>query len=161
MQLKQLYGPKKNAMKIAAFMSGTGSNLRRILELQKKLESSGNKLFEVAMIFTDTADESKCNARKIAGEYGIGFYCSDIRNYYSSRGHKDRKDIEARKEYDKETAGLLKKHNVDVVALCGYMSIVSGEICDNFLTVNVHPADLTETAGGFTRAAWEQNALRK
>jgi len=131
--MKQLFKPG-GKMKVAAFMSGTGSNLRKILEAQ------GN--YEVVMIFSDTADESKCNAKKIAEEYNISYYCNDIREYYSSRGYDDRKNMDVRKEYDKETVKLLEKHKVDVVALCGYMSVVSGEICDNFLTLNVHPADL-------------------
>ena len=33
-------------------------------------------------------------------------------------------------------------HRVDVVALCGYMSIVTKPVIENFLTLNVHPADL-------------------
>ena len=134
MTLKQLYKPGNDKMKVAAFMSGAGSNLRRILEAQ------GN--FEVVMIFSDTADESKCNAKKIAEEFGISYYCNDIREYYGSRGYSDRKDMNIRREYDKETAKLLEKHKVDVVVLCGYMSVVSGKICDRYMTLNVHPADL-------------------
>ncbi|MAG15961.1 5-formyltetrahydrofolate cyclo-ligase [Candidatus Woesearchaeota archaeon] len=130
MQLKQLYKPRNDKMRLAAFMSGTGSNLRKILE------KKGN--FEVVMIFTDN---EKSNAKKIADENKISYYCNDIREYYQSKG-KDRKDMNVRKEYDKETAELLKKHNVDVVVLCGYMSVVTEEICDNYLTLNIHPADL-------------------
>jgi len=132
MTLKQLYKPEK-VMRVAAFMSGTGTNLRKILE------TKGN--FEVAMIFTDNADE-RCNAKKIAFEFGIDYYCNDISKYYSSRGYDDRKNMDVRKEYDRETVKLLEKHAVDVVVLCGYMSLVTEEICNKFLTVNVHPADL-------------------
>ena len=31
---------------------------------------------------------------------------------------------------------------IDVVALCGYSSIITGEIADNFVTINIHPANL-------------------
>ncbi|MBI2664522.1 phosphoribosylamine--glycine ligase [Candidatus Woesearchaeota archaeon] len=132
--IKQLYKPKAELMKVAAFMSGRGSTLQRILQQQ-------DKAYEVAMIFSDTADESKCNARKIAEEYGIPYYCNDIREYYGRR-NADRSDMAVRKEYDKETLQLLKKHNIDAVALCGYLSIVTAEIYGNYLTLNVHPADL-------------------
>jgi len=129
--LKQLYKPTENAMRVAAFMSGTGTNLKKILE------TKGN--FDVVMVFSDNPHS---NARRIAGENGVAYYCSDIREFYKSRGHADRKDMELRKEYDRQTVQLLQKHNIDVVALCGYMSVVSGEICDKYLTINVHPADL-------------------
>lgn len=138
MTMRQLYTPKKGAMRVAAFMSGTGSNLRKIIELQNEMK---NAPFEVALIFSDTKDAARCNAAKIAKEHGIEYACSDIKEFYAKKG-AERKDLEARKEYDHETAQLLKKHRIDVVALCGYMSILTGEVCDKFLTVNIHPADL-------------------
>lgn len=141
-QLKQFYIAKSEPVRIAAFMSGTGSNLRKILQLQQQLQQQGKNLFKVVMIFTDTADEKVCNARRIAEDYKIAYYCNDIREYYRKRGLSDRKDMKIREEYDAETAKLLKMHKVDVVALCGYMSIVTRPVIGNFLTINVHPADL-------------------
>ncbi len=135
MTLKQLFKPK-GKMRIAAFMSGTGSNLRRILENQK--ESN----YDVVMIFSDNGDEKTCNGRKIATEYKIPYYVNDIRDYYANKGHTDRKDMDVRKQYDRETVRLLKRHDAQIVALCGYMSLMTKEVCDSYLTINVHPADL-------------------
>lgn len=140
--MKQLYEPKSKPMRVAALMSGTGSNLRRILELQEKLRQEGKELFEIVMIFSDTADEEACNARKIAEEYKIPYYCSDITEYYRKKGRSDRKDMKIREEYDSETAKLLRMNRIDAVALCGYRSIITKPVIANFLTVNVHPADL-------------------
>ncbi len=137
-KLTLLYAPKSEPMKVAAFMSGTGSIVRKILEFQK----NNPLLFKAAMIFADTADETVCNARKIAEEYKVAYYCTDIKEYYRKRGSSDRRDMKIRQEYDSETAKLLKMHKVDVVALCGYMSIVTKPVIGNFVTVNVHPADL-------------------
>lgn len=123
-------------MRIAAFMSGTGSNLRKILQ-----EEAGSN-YEIVMIFTDTADESRCNAKEIAAESGVPLYCSDIRAYYRERGHNDRKDMGVREEYDGETADILKQNRIDAVVLCGYMSVVTRAIYGNYMTINVHPADL-------------------
>lgn len=141
-KLQQLYAPKTGPMRIAAMMSGTGSNLRRILELQERLRKEGKELFKVVMIFSDTADENVSNARKIAEEYKISYYCNDIREYYRKKGKSDRKDMKIREDYDNETAKLIRICKADMVALCGYMSIVTRPIIGNFLTVNVHPADL-------------------
>ena len=130
--MKQIYTPKKEPMRIAAFMSGEGTTLGKILE---KEEPS----FKVVMIFTDT---SQSNAKKIADKHSIPYFCNNIREFYKSKGHTDRKSMEVRKEFDKETAKLLQENRIDAVVLCGYMSLVTGEICDNYLTINVHPADL-------------------
>lgn len=138
--MKSLYKPKNEPMRIAAFMSGKGSNLRKILEMRKKLGKECP--FMVVLVFTDVKDEEKCNARKIATEYGVKYCCNDIRDYYRSRGRSDRKDMGVRSEYDRETAKLLKGNRIDAVAMCGYTSITTGEIFHNFVTVNVHPADL-------------------
>ena len=140
--MNQLYTPKREPMRMAAFMSDMGSNLKKILELQENLEREGKRLFKVVMIFTDTADETVCNARKIAEEYKVAYYYTDINEYYRKLGYTDKKDMKIRQQYDSETAKLLKMHKVDVVALCGYMSIITKPVIGNFLTLNVHPADL-------------------
>ncbi len=140
--MKQLYQPRKDAMRVAALMSGRGSNVRKILEQQQKLASEGEDLFRVVMIFTDTADEEVCKARAIAEEHKLPYYYNDIGEYYRKQGHDDRKDMNVREKYDSETAKLLKLHRIDVVALCGYMSIITKPVIGEFLTLNVHPADL-------------------
>ncbi len=124
---------KKNDLRIAGFMSGEGSNLRRIIE------SEAN----VVVIFTDVKDEKKCNARKISSEYGIPLIERDIKEYYLSRGFADRKDMKTREEFDSETARQLERFNVNFIALCGYRSILTSAIYNKFTTINVHPADLT------------------
>lgn len=142
MMLKQLYQPRKDVMRVAALMSGGGSNVRKILELQQKLAHDGKDLFRVVMIFTDTANEEVCKARMVAEENKLPYYCNDITEYYTKHGHSDRKDMKLRENYDRETAKLLKLHKIDVVALCGYMSIITKPVIGQFLTLNVHPADL-------------------
>ncbi len=137
--MKALYKPKNEPMRVAAFVSGAGSNLAKILEMQKRL--GDDCPFRVVLVFSDVKDDKKCNAKKIAKDQGIAYYCIDIKDYYESRG-KDRKDMAARRDYDRETAKILKKEKTDAVAMCGYMSITTSEIFGNFLTFNVHPADL-------------------
>jgi phosphoribosylglycinamide formyltransferase 1 len=131
-----IYSPKKEPMRVAAFMSGSGTNVQKIIELQLKLGEKSP--FRVCIIFSDNKDS---NAKKIAAGQNIPFFCNDIREYYSKR-NANRRDMGIRKEYDSETRKLLEKNSVDVIALCGYMSIVTGEIIDKFITLNVHPADL-------------------
>ncbi len=141
LHMKNVFGVHKSKpLRIAAFMSGSGTNLRRILELQKKYS---DQLFKVVVIFTDTKDESRCNAGIIADECGIPLLVNDIMDYYSERGHSSKKDMAIRSQFDSETAAELKKRDVQIVALCGYMSLVTAQIYKEFITINVHPADLT------------------
>ena len=143
--LTPLFRPEKK-MRVAGFMSGTGTNLRSILENQK--ESN----YEVVMIYSNVADETKCKAKQISREYGIPYYCRDIKDYYREKKCSDLRDMGVRAEYDQETVLILEKNSVDVVALCGYLSVLTSEIYGRFVTVNIHPADLRVLDSGGKRA---------
>ena len=140
-----IYKLKKEPMRVAGFMSGSGSNLREILKYQKSLK---NPSFRIVLIFSDVEDKNVCKGEKIADEYGVPYFCNDIMRFYSSKGLHDKKDMDVRKEYDKNTAELLKKFDIDLIALCGYMSLVTEDIFENFLTINLHPADLSIVENG-------------
>jgi folate-dependent phosphoribosylglycinamide formyltransferase PurN len=123
-------------LKVAAFMSGSGSNIRRLLERE-------SPHFRVAFIFSDRAD-GQCQGEKIAFEYGLPYFSLDTRRFHQLRGVKrtvlTKEGLKTRREYDALAARLVKALGVDMLALGGYMS---------FLTlkrgVNVHPADLSLT----------------
>ncbi len=115
-------------------MSGSGSNLRKIIE--SKAHGSS---YTVVCILTDNPAS---NAKVIASEYGIPYEENDIAAFYAKKG-KPRKDLSLRPEFDAITITLLKKHKPDVVAYCGYMSIASPVLANTFLGINVHPADLS------------------
>ncbi len=59
-KLIPLYKPRKEQMRVAGFMSGSGSNLREILKYEKSLKNSP---FNVVMIFSDVEDENKCKGK--------------------------------------------------------------------------------------------------
>ena len=128
----------KQPLKIAAFMSGEGTNLRRILELQKDLK---NEIFTVVIILSDTY-ESK--AEEIGEEFEIPVLVNDIKEFYAERDQKDLKNMEVREEYDLFFATELEKRKIDLACLCGYMRLVTRAIYQNYNTINIHPADLTK-----------------
>ncbi len=121
-------------LKVAAFMSGSGSNIRRLLE-------RNSPHFEVAFIFSDRSD-GHSQGERIALEYGLPYFSHDIRRFHALRGLKrsalGEEGLAARRAYDQVAGRLVKAFGVEVIALGGYMS---------FLTlkngVNVHPADLS------------------
>jgi folate-dependent phosphoribosylglycinamide formyltransferase PurN len=138
-------------MRVACFISGSGTNARRIIE--RSLE--GDSRYEVSLIFTDVRDdrlrrsgEKWCRARDIADEYDISYECEDIRDFYRERGTK-RTDLSLRPEFDRLVVGKVAPHRIDVIALAGYMSITTSPLLEAYpgRMVNVHPADLSIMEG--------------
>lgn len=132
---------KKRPMRVAAFMSGSGTNIKKLLERQKELEALGKRLFEVVFIFSDRSD-GRCKGEEIAYQYGIPYFSYDIRRFHELRGIKrtvtTQEGRKAREEFDSIPQRLVRAFEVDVVALGGYMSYTTLRSC-----VNVHPADLS------------------
>ena len=129
-------------MRVAAFMSGAGTNILRLLQHERALkEKEGRSPFEVVFIFSDRSDGS-CKGEKIALERGIFYVSHDVKAFYKIRGLRRTavtpQGLTARKEFDRVAAKLVEAFEIDVVALGGYMSYLTLDRC-----VNVHPADLS------------------
>ncbi|MDB9822746.1 formyltransferase family protein [Deltaproteobacteria bacterium] len=129
-------------MKVAAFMSGSGTNIIKLIEREKFLEKeNGSSPFHVVFIFSDRSD-GKCRGEKIAYENGIPYFSYDIRTFHRIRGLKrsalDPEGLSARREFDRLAATLIQAFNIDIIALGGYMSYITLKGC-----INVHPADLS------------------
>lgn len=135
--MEPLYDPTRGRMRVAGLMSGSGSNLRKIIE------HSENAPYKVVVIFSDNPAS---NAQKIGKEYGIPVVVRDISAFYRAVG-KPRKDLAARAEFDSGTVGELMSFGVDVAAYAGYMSIATPSLVNAFLGINVHPADLSIVDG--------------
>lgn len=146
MPKKLLYDPQKHSgrpMRVAGFMSGSGTNIRKILEKQLELnQQEGQSPYELVVLFSDIEDSEKCKIRTIAKEYHLSYKTNDIWKFYRSRGHTTKRDMTVRREFDKVTLEYLQENRVDCVALGGYMSIVTEVIYEAYPTINVHPADL-------------------
>jgi len=139
-------------MRVACFMSGSGTNARMIIERSHQPGAS----YLVDLIFTDVKDEAldregnkACKALDIAREYDIPYECIDIMDFYRAKGHTSKKDLSLRPDFDKLVVAALEKHSIDLIALAGYMSITTQPLLAQYegRIVNVHPADLTVTAG--------------
>jgi len=155
MALKELHHPERGRMRVAGLMSGSGSNLVKIIEYGKELERKRNPAYQVVVIFSDNPES---NARKIGETHGIPCIIRGIKDYYAIKG-KPLKDLETRAEFDKGTACALLRYDVDVAAYAGYMRIATIPLINAFLGVNVHPADLSITLDG-KRKYTGDNAVR-
>ena len=145
-------------MRVAAFMSGSGSNITKLIEREKELKAAeGSSPFEVVFIFSDRSD-GKCSGEKIALTNGLPYFSYDIRTFHRKQSLKRSvltpEGMAARKAYDSVAQNLVQAFNVDMIALGGYMSYITLNRC-----VNVHPADLSIKSSDGTRTYVGDNAV--
>lgn len=157
MNLQPLHDPDVGQMRIAGLMSGSGSNLVKILEKEQLMKKTvGVSDFTVAVIFSDN---KKSNAEKIGKEFDVPVVVNDIRDFYKARGQKTKRDMGIRAEYDAETVKLLEPYGVMVAAYAGYMSLATPVLFNTYLGVNVHPANLRIVNGFGERVFTGDNAV--
>lgn len=154
---KKLHNPKDGQMKVVGLMSGSGTNLRKIIEYERQLKRErGSSPYKVAVIFSDTFDS---NATKIGKEYDIPVVTRDLRGYYAER-EKPRRDMKVREEFDHETVKALESYEATVAVYAGYMSVATKPLIKVFLGINVHPADLSVLNPDGSRKYTGDNAVR-
>ena len=161
MPIKLLFDPARvgRPMRLAAFMSGSGTNVTRLIEWQKRLaEKPGPVAFELVFIFSDRSD-GRCRGEALAREAGIPYLSYDVRKFHEDRGLKrtvaTAEGLAARRAYDWVAEKVLRAFGVDCIALGGYMSFLTLPGC-----VNVHPADLSLTDEAGQRLFVGDNAVR-
>ena len=115
-------------MKIIVFFSGTGTNLKSIIENQKKYG------YEVTSCFTNNP---KANGINICRQSGLNCRVLDNNNF------------EDRVQFDKEIDRFLNKINPDFIILAGYMRIISDFLVDKWegQIINIHPSLLPRYPG--------------
>ena len=107
---------KGRSMRVAAFMSGSGTNVIRLLEREKELEKElGGSPFHIIFIFSDRSD-GRSAGEKIALDNVIPYFSYDIRKFYSLKGLKRSavtpETISARREFDSVASRLIKAFDV-------------------------------------------------
>lgn len=136
--LTQLWNSSYGQLRVAAMMSGSGSNVIEIARHENLLKRErGVSPFHVAAIFTNRYDSK---APQIGHYFDIPVLMRDDRGFSRAR---EKKLNEVREEFDYETVKALCPYRCRVAALGGYMLFTSRFIYDYFLSVNVHPADLS------------------
>ncbi len=151
-RLVRIFDPDKHSepMRLACFMSGSGTNIVKIIENER---AERDRSYHVVLIFTDNEDQSRCNAQKIAESHKIAVVMHDMGKFYANHGQLSKRDLLLRRKYDTEVAELISPYDVDVIALGGYMSILTKPMLDRYpgRIVNVHPGDLSVKAEGRRR----------
>ncbi len=148
MKLVRLHNPEEGVLDIVGFMSGTGTNLKKVIDREKQLSNTPHgSPFHVCAIFSDKADSA---APGIGRDYDIPVLIRDRGAFYSARG-KHTRDLSIRSLYDAETVRMLAPFNAKFAVYAGYMSIASPVLIEAFTGINVHPGDLSVTSGGKRR----------
>ena len=115
-----------NKIKTAIFISGTGSNLKSLIEFSKLKDSP----IIIKMIISNN---SKAKGLQYSKIYKIKKKVFDFKNALS----------------EKKTINELKKNNIDLICLAGFMKILSKTFIKNFSgkILNIHPSLLPKYKG--------------
>jgi phosphoribosylglycinamide formyltransferase-1 len=116
--------------RIGVLASGRGSNLQAIIDAVE----AGKLKAEIVVVISD---KKTAYALERARRHGI------------EAEFIDPKTSRRRDDYDAKILGTLKKHNVDLVLLAGYMRVVSMVIIEAYENriMNIHPALLPSFPG--------------
>jgi len=151
MNPKPIHNPVKGRMRVACFASGSGTNAQRIIARSLEPDS----LYDVVLMFSDVRDsrtnksgDKMCRAKDIADEYGVGYECVDIRDFYKEKG-VPRRDLSVRPEFDERVLKKIAPYELGLICNAGYMTIMTPPILEEYSgkIINVHPADLTVMEG--------------
>jgi phosphoribosylglycinamide formyltransferase-1 len=117
-------GPKK--INTAIFISGTGSNLKSLIKFSKNKKSP----IIINMIISNN---SKAKGLQYSKIYKIKKKVFDFKNALS----------------EKKVINELKKNNIDLICLAGFMKILSKSFINNFKgkILNIHPSLLPKYKG--------------
>lgn len=116
--------------KIAAFLSGRGSNFAAIHEAVKQ----GRINADIALVFSNKADAPGLLKAKEAGLETL---------FLDPKAHASRED------YDEAVIRELDGRGIDLVCLAGYMKVLTPRLCDAYKhrILNIHPALLPSFPG--------------
>ena len=113
--------------KIAVFISGRGSNLKNLIKHSKKK----NSLIKIILVISNNPDAKglKYASKSKINIYGIKF--------------------KSKSNFENNSLKLLKKYNIDLLCLAGFMKILSGNFIKKFSKpiLNIHPSLLPKYKG--------------
>jgi phosphoribosylglycinamide formyltransferase-1 len=121
--------PKKRG-KIAVLLSGRGSNFVAIHDAVQ----TGKINADIALVFSN---KKEAPGLQIARDRDLEVVSLSPKNFSD------------REEYDRETVKELKKRDIDLICLAGYMRILTPYFCQAFENkiMNIHPALLPSFPG--------------
>ncbi len=119
-----------NKIKLAIFISGTGSNMLAILNACKNADYPA----EISLVLSNNPDALGI---KTAQENNIP---TEIVNH---------KDFSTREDFESEIIARLEKYEIDLIVLAGFMRILTPFFIEKFpdQIINIHPSLLPDYKG--------------
>ncbi len=111
---------------IAVFASGSGSNFEAIVRAEKN--------YKVSLLIVDKIDAFALERAKKLGVESVALLPEQFTN---------------KSEYEEAIIKILEKHNIDFIALAGYMRLLGKTLLDAYegKVVNIHPSLLPSFKG--------------
>lgn len=116
---------------IAVFVSGGGTNLQALIDAEKRGEVTGGKITLVL------AGKTGINAIERANKANIP--CVVV----------NRKTCGSEEAFDNALFAVLEEHNIDLIVLAGYLSILSPQFTKKYdrKIINIHPSLIPSFCG--------------
>jgi len=155
--MNRLYNPKSGPMNVFVLFSGGASSLRAMLD-----DPNYGKLYRVVGALTDIPQSA---GAQVCRDSSIDCLAVDRESFYRDK-NLDPRSSESRKGFYKSVCEQMKSYKPHIVALCGYMHIISDPLLTEYHNriLNVHPTDLTILSGnGVSRlnaAGFRASAVR-
>jgi phosphoribosylglycinamide formyltransferase-1 len=128
-------------LRVGVLASGRGSNLQAIIDAVE----AGTLTAVIALVLSNKAD---AQALDRARRHGLADIFVDPRPFASKSADPAGKQA-AREAYDREVLDVLKKHDIELVVLAGYMRIVTSVLIHAYPNriMNIHPSLLPSFPG--------------
>jgi phosphoribosylglycinamide formyltransferase-1 len=128
-------------LRVGVLASGRGSNLQAIIDTVE----AGTLTAMIALVLSNKAD---AQALDRARRHGLTDVFVDPRPFATKSADPADKQA-AREAYDRGVLDVLKKHNIELVVLAGYMRIVTSVLINAYQNriMNIHPSLLPSFPG--------------
>ena len=138
---------KNGKVKIAIFLSGSGSNAEKLLEKQR--QEGENCAYEISVLLADRT--KNCRILELGEKYNTPTEVVNIKSFYESYGLKSislalKEGQKVRELWTAELYSKLQKYTVDFAVLAGFIPLTN--ITEFLPCLNVHPGDLLVERNG-------------
>lgn len=116
---------KKEVRRVAVLASGSGTTLQAVIDAIV----AGVLDIRIVSVVSDKADAFVLRRAEMAG----------MERYVLQATTEEKRD--------EELAEVLKKADVDLVVLVGYLKLIGPKVLDNFVVINTHPSLLPKYGG--------------
>ncbi len=140
--MRRLYDPQaKGQLNIVAFISGSGTNLERILELEASMRDGEGSHFRVQAV---CADRLGTRIDEISEAFSVPSVVFSLDEFCRDRGVR-RADHSVRPEYFDIVMNHQLINGADAFVLAGYKVLMPENVLTRMgpMVFNVHPADLS------------------